>query len=100
MIRNGNMDVVNQFSRASSAVALAAQAIALGKNTGIDQGHLILSYAKLHDDWMRANQALNFIEQRVDAVALVKEKFIANVDLDSISNESAQHLLTMQGFQG
>lgn len=100
MIRNGNMDVVNQFSRASSAVALAAQAIALGKDTGIDQGHLILSYAKLHDDWMRANQALNFIEQRVDAVALVKEKFIANVDLDSISNESAQHLLTMQGFQG
>lgn len=100
MIRNGNMDVVNQFSRASSAVALAAQAMALGKGTGIDQGHLILSYAKLHDDWMRANQALNFIEQRIDAVALVREKFIANVDLDLISDESAEHLLTMQGFQG
>ena len=100
MIRNGNMDVVNQFSRASSAVALAAQAMSLGKATGIDQGHLILSYAKLHDDWMRANQALNFIEQRIDAVALVQEKFIANVDLDAISDESAEHLLTMQGFQG
>lgn len=100
MIRNGNMDVVNQFSRASSAVALAAQAMALGKDAGIDQGHLILSYAKLHDDWMRANQALNFIEQRIDAVALVREKFIANVDLDLISDESAEHLLTMQGFRG
>lgn len=100
MIRNGNMDVVNQFPRASSAVALAAQAMALGKDTGIDQGHLILSYAKLHDDWMRANQALNFIEQRVDAVALAREKFIANVDMDAISDESAEHLLTMQGFQG
>lgn len=100
MIRNGDMDVVNQFSRASSAVALAAQAMSLGKATGIDQGHLILSYAKLHDDWMRANQALNFIEQRIDAVALVREKLIANVDLDAISDESAEHLLTMQGFQG
>jgi DNA-binding protein len=49
---------------------------------------------------MRANQALNFIEQRIDAVALVREKFIANVNLDSISDESAEHLLTMQGFQG
>lgn len=99
MIRNGNMDVVNHFSRASSAVALAAQAMALGKHAGIDQGHLILSYAKLHDDWMRANQAMNFIEQRIDAVALVREKFIANVDLHAISDESAEHLLTMQGFQ-
>lgn len=99
-IRNGDMDIVNQFSRASSAVALAAQAMAMGKATGVDQGHLILSYAKQHDDWMRANQALNFIEQRIGAVALMKEKFLANIDLDAISEESAEHLLTMQGFQG
>ncbi|MCV4341667.1 ImmA/IrrE family metallo-endopeptidase [Pseudomonas capsici] len=100
MIRNGQLDAVDRFSRASSAVALAAQAMALGKATGIDQGHLILSYAKEHDDWMRANQALNFIEQRIDAVSLVREKFLVNVDLDAISEESAEHLLAMQGFQG
>ncbi|MBC3209872.1 ImmA/IrrE family metallo-endopeptidase [Pseudomonas sp. SWRI111] len=98
LIRNGDLDIVRRVPRQMSSATLAAQAMGLGRATGIDPGHLILSYAKDHDDWIKATQALNFIEQRVSAVELVREKFITNVDLNTIGAESAEHLLTMQGL--
>lgn len=100
LIRNGSIDIIRDLPRQSSSATLAAHAMSLGRATGIDHGHLILSYAKMHDDWIRATQALNFIEQRIGAVDLVREKFLQNVDLESISDESAEHLLSMQGISG
>lgn len=100
LIRNGNIDIARELPRQSSSATLAAQAMSLGRSTGIDHGHLILSYAKMHDDWIRATQALNFIEQRIGAVDLVREKFLQNVNLELISDESAEHLLAMQGISG
>lgn len=100
LIRRERMDIVGQIPRQGSAATLAAAAMRLGRETGIDQGHLILSYAKEHDDWIRANQALNFTEQGISAIELLRQRFLANTTLSSISEESAEHLLSMQGFNG
>jgi hypothetical protein len=72
----------------------------LGREAGVDYGHLILSYAKERDDWMRANQALNFIEQPVSAISLLQDRFMRNAALAAISEESTEHLLSMQGIKG
>lgn len=100
LIRNGPINIVRKMPRQPSAAVLAAEAFRLGREAGIDQGHLILSYAKERDDWIKANQALNFIEQPVNAIDLLQDKFIKNVALGAISEESANHLLFMQGFMG
>ena len=101
LIRNGRMDIVRQMPRvAASAAILAAEASKLGREAGVDYGHLILSYAKERDDWIRANQALNFIEQPVSAIALLQDRFMKNAALAAISEESTEHLLSMQGIKG
>lgn len=101
LIRNGRMDIVRQMPRlAASAAILAAEASRLGREAGVDYGHLILSYAKERDDWIRANQALNFIEQPVSAIALLQDRFMKNAALAAISEESTEHLLSMQGIKG
>lgn len=100
LIRNGQMTVQRQIPRQASAATLAAATMKFSQETGIDQGHLILSYAKAHDDWIKATQALNFIEQRVGAIELLQQRFLANTDPSAISEESADHLLYMQGIEG
>lgn len=100
LIRNGNMGIVRQMPRQTSAAVLAAEAFRLGREVGIDQGHLILSYAKERDDWIKANQALNFIEQPVNAIDLLRDRLMKNTALEAISEENAEHLLSMQGFTG
>lgn len=100
LIRRDRMNIARQIPRQGSAATLAAAAMRLGQEAGVDQGHLIMSYAKEHDDWIRATQALNFIEQEVSAIELLRQRFSAHTTLDSISQESAEHLLSMQGFNG
>ncbi|MGV8183361.1 hypothetical protein, partial [Pseudomonas aeruginosa] len=69
LIRNGDLDVIKRMPRiVSSGAVLAAEASRLGRETGIDPGHLILSFAKQREDWMMANQALNFSEQTLSAI--------------------------------
>lgn len=100
LIRNGHMTIMRQIPRQGSAAVLASAAMRLSQETGVDQGHLILSYAKEHDDWIGAVQALNFIEQPVGAIELLQQRFMANTDSNAISEESAEHLLSMQGIRG
>lgn len=98
LLRNNRNDVMSHFKKNSSSAVLAATAHEMSKKFKIDPGHLILSYAKENDDWIRANQALNFITQRVSAIDLMKEKFIAYSDLTKISEESNDYILSIQGF--
>lgn len=101
LIRNCRMDIIEQMPRlVGSAAVLAAEASRLGREAGVDYGHLILSYAKERDDWMKANQALNFIEQPVSAISLLQDRFMRNAALAAISEESTEHLLSMQGIKG
>ncbi|WP_168927463.1 ImmA/IrrE family metallo-endopeptidase [Nitrincola alkalilacustris] len=98
ILRNGNIDVTDLIPRQTSSAVLAATAIGIGAQMGIDAGHLIVSYAKEHDDWIRASQALNFIEQRVSAVEVLKERFYLNSDLSRLGDESKEYILSVQGY--
>ena len=98
LIRNGELVIGDLLPRQTSAATLAMIAMRLGEERGIDAGHLMLSYAKEHDDWIKANQALNFIERRVDALGILKEKFEEHTDLSKLSDENAEHLKYMQGI--
>lgn len=100
LLRNGTLNMAELFPRQSSSAVLAAKAIEIGTRLRIDPGHLLLSYAKQHDDWMKANQALNFIEQPVSAAEALKEAFFTNSDLSTLGEESKEYLLSIQGFEG
>lgn len=100
LIRNGQTAIMRQIPRQMSAAVLASTAMRLSQDTGINSGHLILSYAKEHDDWIAAIQALNFIEQPVGAIELLQQRFLENTAFDVISEESVEHLLSMQGIGG
>lgn len=99
LIRNGRSDTAVAI-RADSAVGLASAAVLRGKELGIDPGHLILSYARANDDWMRANMALGYSRSQVNALEVVKERFFANTDLRRLSDENREHALAIQGFAG
>lgn len=98
LIRNGQLEVARRIPRQASAAMLAAATFRLGRESGIDQGHLILSYAKEHDDWMKASQALRFLPPTAGAIDVLRERFMNNIDFSAITAESSEHLLAMQGF--
>jgi len=100
LIRNGITNPLRSFARPTSAATLASSAMMLGKSLGIDPGHLVLSYAKENDDWARANQALNFLPQRLGAIQLLEEKFLAHTGLSALSEENQEYILSVQGFSG
>ena len=97
LIRNCHSDTTVAI-RADSAVALASTAALRGRELGIDPGHLILSYAKIHDDWMRANMALGYSRSQTNALEVIEERFLANTDLQRLSDENREHALIIQGF--
>lgn len=98
LIRNGVTNPLTRLERPSSAATLASSAMLLGNQLGIDPGHLILSYANENDDWVRANNAMNFSKQRLNALELMNEKFLQYSELSALSNENAEHILAVQGF--
>ena len=100
LLRNGHTNPVREMGRPDSAATLASSAMSVGRAHAIDPGHLILSYAKEHDDWARANQALNFMPNPIGAIELVEQKFRANTVLESLSEENQEHVLFIQGFGG
>lgn len=98
LIRNGHSKPLASVGRLSSGTALAAKAVVLGRELGIDPGHLILSYAKEHNDWARANQALGYSPSRTSAIGVVEQYFLDGISLDELSGENKEYLLTIQGF--
>ncbi|WP_457321915.1 hypothetical protein, partial [Stenotrophomonas sp. P5_B8] len=64
----------------------------------VDPGHIILSYARDHDDWLLANQALGYFPDQASAKELLKDRFLANCDVDRLTDDNRAYLLSMQGF--
>lgn len=98
LIRCGHPNPVAAMGRLGSAAAIAAKAVVLGRELGIDPGHMILSYGKEHNDWARASQALDYSPSQANAIDVVAEHFRTGVDLDALSAENQEYLLTIQGF--
>ncbi|MFP0194460.1 ImmA/IrrE family metallo-endopeptidase [Pseudomonas sp. PHC1] len=98
LIRNGHIKPLSTVGRLTSGTALAAKAVVLGRELGIDSGHLILSYAKEHNDWARANQALGYSPSQPSAIEVIERYFRDGASLDELSIENQEYLLTIQGF--
>ena len=98
LIRNGYTAPLASMGRLSSATAIAAKAAVLGREMGIDPGHLILSYAKQHNDWAHANQALEYSPPQPSAIEVVGRYFREGVSLEALSSENQEYLLSIQGF--
>lgn len=98
LIRNGHAKPLSTVGRLTSGTALAAKAVVLGRELGIDPGHLILSYAKEHNDWARANQALGYSPSQQSAIEVIERHFRDGISLDELSLENQEYLLSIQGF--
>lgn len=95
----GTLDEPLEFdSTVSSPSELATLALDIGSKKGIDPGHIILSYAFDTLDWPTANQAMKFFENGGGALNLIRDKFFAYANLDSLGEESRSHLLSLQNF--
>lgn len=98
MLRKGQSASLERSGRRLSAAELAVVATSAGRARGIDPGHLLLSYASEHDDWINANVALSYLPNTKTALAVLTEKFLANTDLHRLTEENRDHLLSAQGF--
>lgn len=98
LIRGLIDDPIEEIGSPKSSAALLARTIPVAKRHRIDPGHLILSYAKQHDEWVLANQALNFLPREADPLELMEARFKRNVELDSMTSEHANYVLLTQGY--
>ncbi|MBG6526368.1 ImmA/IrrE family metallo-endopeptidase [Pseudomonas aeruginosa] len=98
LIRNEYLNPLAAMGRLNSPTALAARAAVLGKELGIEAGHLILSYAKEHNEWARANQALEYSPSQKSAIDVIGMHFRKGVELEALSQENQEYLLSVQGF--
>lgn len=98
LIRGGIVNPLLEFNSKINSTELAANAIIKSQELKIDPGHLIISYAKLYDDWPKAGLAMNFLKNQDKAIDLLEEKFFLYSDLNKISNESRDFLISAQGY--
>lgn len=98
LIRGPIDDPLEEIGSQKSAAELLAATIPVAKKYGIDPGHLILSYAKSHDEWVLANQALNFLPREINPLELLANRFKENSNLGSLSEEHADYVLLTQGY--
>lgn len=98
LLRNGHASPLRQLGRVDSAAILASSAYTIGEALGIDPAHLILSYAKEHDDWMRANLALSYIPDEATAIELVRSAFLDNTIQEALTEENREYMLQLQAF--
>lgn len=100
LLRNGAgedaITLQNVFTPSTIAVAASRR----GAELGIDPGHLVLSFAKATSEWRRASQALDFFPDAGGAIGLIRDAFYRHVDLDSLSEENRDYLISAQGFAG
>lgn len=98
LIRGNVIDPVANLDPKFNATSLAAYAILESDKLKIDAGHLILSYAKLYDDWSKANLAMNFIPNQSGALDVLKQQFLNNAILTHLSEDNEKYLISAQGF--
>jgi len=98
LLRNGHARLPFEGHGPVSAAQLTNLAVTTGKHLGIDPGHIILSYAREHDDWMLANLALGYFPDQANAIELIKQRFMTHCDVGRLSDDNRTYLLNMQGF--
>lgn len=98
-LRNGASATLRGGARFTSASELAGAAALEGAARGIDPGHLVMSYAKEHEDWRIGNLATSYFPDSNTANAVLRQSFRAQARLDRLTDENRDYLLEVQGFQ-
>lgn len=98
VIRNGATARAVSLDEHHSPATLAAAAHAKGMALGIDPGHLILSFARERSEWLMANQAMTFYPDTGNALDIVRGAFLANTEMERLSDENREYLIAAQGF--
>jgi hypothetical protein len=99
LLGNGTAVVLREGARFTSASELAGAAAVEGASRGIDPGHLVLCYAKAHEDWRLGNQAQSYFPDSDKAIDTLHHSFMVNAHLARLTDENRQYLLDVQGFQ-
>ena len=98
VLRNGETAGLCDGVRFASASELAGAAAVEGAARGIDPGHLVLSYAKEHEDWLIGNQAQAYFPDSDTAITTLKHCFVTHANMDRLTDENRDYLLEVQGF--
>lgn len=98
LLRGSTEDPLKGLRRHKSAAALSFAALEVGSQLNIDPGHILMSYAREHQDWAKANSALNFYPDNRGALKKIKESFKDNFKSASLSQENMEYLLQAQGL--
>lgn len=98
LLRNGHLHLPQGKQSPASPAELTMDAVSRGRDLGIDPGHIILSYAREHDDWLFGHQALGYLPNQKSAMELIHDRFVKNCDVDRLSVDNRAYLLSMQGF--
>ncbi|MBA0239817.1 ImmA/IrrE family metallo-endopeptidase [Stenotrophomonas maltophilia] len=98
LLRNGHRHLPHTDQSPASPAELTMEAVNRGRDLGIDPGHIILSYARQHDDWLFGNQALGYLPNQKTAMELIHDRFLKHCHVDRLSDDNRAYLLSMQGF--
>lgn len=98
LLRNGHFKLPCTEQTPASPAELSNEAVSQGKQLKIDPGHIILSYAREHDDWLLGHQALGYLPDQGTAMELIKDRFLKHCLVDKLSDDNRSYLLSMQGF--
>lgn len=98
LLRNGHLRLPQSKQSPASPAELTMDAVSRGRDLGIDPGHIILSYAREHDDWLFGHQALGYLPDQKSALELLHDRFLKNCHVDRLSDDNRAYLLSMQGF--
>lgn len=98
LLRNGHFHLPQSAQPPASPAELTMDAVNLGRDLGIEPGHIILSYAREHDDWLFGHQALGYLPNQKSAMELIHDRFLKHCLVDRLSDDNRAYLLSMQGF--
>lgn len=98
LLRNGHLKLPPIPQSPASPAELTMYAVNRGRDLGIDPGHIILSHAREHDDWLFGHQALGYLPNQKTAMELLKDRFLSHCNVEDLSDDNRAYLLSMQGF--
>lgn len=96
LLRGSTESPIKGLGRQKSAATLSFAALEIGNQLRIDPGHILMSYAREHQDWAKASLALNFYPNSMEALKKIKASFKNNFESNSLSEENMEYLFQAQ----
>ena len=96
-------DGETQFTSATGqwldAESLAHSALCKAQELKIDPGHIVLNYAKTHNQWGAANNALKELEGNMDALTMIRQKLREHLSIEMLPKDSLNFVYSITGIK-